>query len=87
VEVVVSVGVECREIDKEENVVAGVGAGGVRVATLAEQRQRDAGGYLVDGLGVGRLLGEAVLEGDELAGLEPPVLLSPKKTTRTNPSR
>jgi hypothetical protein len=44
-------------------------------------------GYLVDGLGVGHLLGEAVLEGDELAGLEPPVLLSPKKTTRTNPLR
>jgi hypothetical protein len=44
-------------------------------------------GYLVDGLGVGRLLGEAVLEGDEFAGLEPPVLLSPKKTTRTNPLR
>jgi hypothetical protein len=91
VAVVVNVGVECREIDKEENDVAGVGAGGVRVATLAEQRQRDAagggGGYHVDGLGVGCLLGEAVLEGDELAGLEPPVLLSPKKTTRMNPSR
>jgi hypothetical protein len=60
-----------------------VGAGGLRVATLAEQRQCGVG----EAAALGRLLGEAILEGDELAGLEPSVLLSPKKMTRRNSSQ
>lgn len=81
--VVLGVVVEPGDVDQEEPGVVVVGAEGEGTAAGAEERERTAARDLVDRLGDGKgevagaalegLLGEVVLEADELMRLEPPV--------------